>query len=159
MAGCGDAGRAADPSPIPQALPSPNTAPTQAALVPIDGGLTAGGGSYKGLPLGLTNTGEPTVTPVDGVIGLVCIGMSNSNQECADYIEQVDAGRMAGTINPAVRLVNCAVGGHAIERWIDPAYDRDLWGTLPRWWWLRGTFLAHGPVPGQAPWHLCPVGC
>jgi hypothetical protein len=55
--------------------------------------------------------------------------MSNSNQECADYIEQVDAGRMAGTINPAVRLVNCAVGGHAIERWIDPAYDRDLWGT------------------------------
>jgi hypothetical protein len=26
-----------------------------------------------------------------------------------------------------VRIVNCAVGGHAIERWNDPAFDATLW--------------------------------
>lgn len=83
-------------------------------------------GTYKGLWLRLTDNGKPTVTPVDGVIGIVCIGMSNAKQECDEYIVRRN-GEYAASINPAVRVVNCAVGGHAIEKWIDPAFDRTLW--------------------------------
>src|SRR5687767_6220697 len=83
-------------------------------------------GSYKGLPLRLASNGSPVVTAVDGVIGLVCVGMSNASQECADFQSRVRA-QYASQVNPAVRIVNCAVGGHAIERWIDPAYDATLW--------------------------------
>jgi hypothetical protein len=89
-----------------------------------DGSLTPG--SYKGLWLRLIDNGAPSVTPVDGLIGLVCIGMSNSNQECSDFIQRV-AGEYSAEVNPAVRVVNCAVGGHAIERWNDPVEDADLW--------------------------------
>lgn len=85
-------------------------------------------GTYKGLWLRLVDNGAPTVTPVDGVIGVVCIGMSNSNQECADFITRRN-GEYATAINPAVRVVNCAVGGHAIEKWNDPASDGALWNS------------------------------
>ena len=89
-----------------------------------DGSSTPG--SYKGLPLRLADNGAPTVTPVDGVIGLVCVGMSNGNQECAAYLQAV-RGSWASEVNPQVRVVNCAVGGHAVERWMDAAYDSVLW--------------------------------
>lgn len=82
--------------------------------------------TYKGLPLQLVNHGTPTVTAVDGKIGVVCVGMSNGNQECADFIERFAAG-YALAAAPGITIVNCAVGGHAIERWNDPAYDADLW--------------------------------
>jgi lysophospholipase L1-like esterase len=74
----------------------------------------------------LVDTGEPQVTPVDGRIGLVCVGMSNANQECSAFISLVNGTGAAGR-NPQVVVVNCAVGGHAIERWIDPAFDDALW--------------------------------
>ena len=94
---------------------------------PIDRGDDPGTpGSYKGLRLRLTDNGEPVVTAVDGIIGVVCVGMSNGNQECADFIQRVRGG-FAAEVNPAVRVVNCAVGGHAVERWNDPAYDETLW--------------------------------
>lgn len=83
-------------------------------------------GSYKGLPLRLAINGEPTVTAVDGRIAVICVGMSNSNQECADFRTRL-RGEYAAEVNPAVRVINCAVGGHAIERWIDPAFDATLW--------------------------------
>jgi len=82
--------------------------------------------TYKGLVLSLVDNGRPTVTAVDGVIGVVCVGMSNANQECQDFQERV-AGEYAGEISPALRVVNCAVGAHAVEKWIDPAYDGVLW--------------------------------
>jgi hypothetical protein len=63
---------------------------------------------------------------VDGVIGVVCVGMSNANQECGTWIQQVGTV-WAGEVSAAVKLVNCAVGGHAIERWNDPAFDATLW--------------------------------
>ncbi|MDX1660744.1 MAG: hypothetical protein R3326_03045 [Gemmatimonadota bacterium] len=98
-----------------------------AVAFPIDRGEDpAAPDTYKGLPLRLVDTGEPTVTSVDGVIGLVCVGMSNGHQECADFQARLEAG-LVGGVNPAVRVVNCAVGGHAIERWIDPAEDAELW--------------------------------
>ncbi len=102
--------------------PDPNDATTPVAIDHPGAPAT----TYKGLPLRLAATGAPTVTPVDGVIGVVCIGMSNANQECDEWIAQLAAGWSA-EVNPAVRLVNCAVGGHAIEKWIDPAFDAELW--------------------------------
>ena len=33
----------------------------------------------------------------------------------------------ASEVNAAVRVVNCARGGHAIEKWIDPGFDSALW--------------------------------
>lgn len=96
-----------------------------AAPVPIDhppSGIT----TYKGLPLALVDNGAPLVTPVDGVVGVVCVGMSNGNQECEELINQL-GGAWGNAVDPAVRVVNCAVGGHAIEKWIDPQYDHALW--------------------------------
>lgn len=89
-----------------------------------DGAATPG--SYKGLPLRLVDHGSPTVTPVDGVVGVVCVGMSNAAQECNAYLTAV-RGSWAGEVNPQVRVANCAVGNHAVERWNDPAYDGVLW--------------------------------
>jgi hypothetical protein len=83
-------------------------------------------GSYKALPLRLADSGEPVVTAVDGVIGVVCVGMSNAQQECAAFVDRV-RGPWAGEVDPRVRVANCAVGGHAIERWNDPAFDDRLW--------------------------------
>jgi len=57
---------------------------------PIDRGDDAGTpGTYKGLWLRLAANDEPVVTAGDGVIGLVCIGMSNGNQECVEFIQRV----------------------------------------------------------------------
>ena len=94
---------------------------------PIDRGDAPGTpGTYKGLWLRLVEHSAPTVAAVDGVIGVVCIGMSNGNQECTELIQQL-AGAWQSEVRPEVHVVNCAVGGHAIERWNDPAYDGTLW--------------------------------
>lgn len=95
---------------------------------PIDRGDdgTTTPGTYKGLPLRLVDNGAPDVTPVDGVIGVICVGMSNANQECAALLAGL-GGEWADQVDPEVRVVNCAVGGRAIERWIDPAFDDVLW--------------------------------
>jgi len=95
---------------------------------PIDRGDvgTQTPGTYKGLWLRLVDNGAPAVTAVDGIIGVVCVGMSNANQECSEYINRL-GGEYAAAVNQAVRVVNCAVGGHAIERWNDPTYDATLW--------------------------------
>lgn len=106
--------------------PDPSPGPDVTSPVPVDQQAGGSFSTYKGLPLRLLDTGSPVVSAVDGIIGVVCIGMSNSNQECADYRIRVE-GEFAAAINPAIRVVNCAVGGHAIERWIDPAFDATLW--------------------------------
>jgi hypothetical protein len=103
--------------------------PDVSSPFPIDRGDEGSGtpGTYKGLPLRLADTGQPTVTPVDGIIGVVCLGMSNAAQECGAY-HTLLVQSWRPQVNPAVQVVNCAVGGHAIERWIDPAFDAALWG-------------------------------
>jgi hypothetical protein len=83
-------------------------------------------GTYKGLPLRLVSRPAPVVSPVDGAIGVVCLGMSNGAQECGRWMEQV-AGAWRAEVRSEVRIVNCAVGGHAIERWNDPSFDGLLW--------------------------------
>ena len=101
--------------------------PDTDAPFPIDRGSEADTpGTYLGLPLELVDNGAPTVTSVDGVLGVVCIGMSNSSQECGDFIDKLQRGTL-GPVNSEVAVVNCAVGGNAIERWNDPANDPNLW--------------------------------
>jgi hypothetical protein len=94
---------------------------------PIDrGGEPNAPGNYKGLPLRLVERATPTITPVDGIIGVVCVGMSNGAQECNRWIQQA-TGPWQGEVSAAVRIVNCALGGHAIERWNDGSFDGVLW--------------------------------
>ncbi len=119
-------GSGADPvAPVASSNPP---GPDTTQPFPLDRGDDGVGtpGTYKALALRLTDNGTPVVTPVDGVIGVVCIGMSNANQECTDYISRLRS-QYADEVNPAVRIVNCAVGGHAIERWIQPNDDAALW--------------------------------
>ncbi len=102
------------------------------AVQPLDATAT----TYKGLPLALVDTGEPSVTASDGVIGVVCVGMSNARIECDAWIEKL-AAEWANEVSTAVRVVNCSLGGHAIEKWIDPQFDDTLWDacrtrTVPR---------------------------
>ncbi len=93
---------------------------------PLDMGDAPGTpGTYKGLPLRLVDNGSPQVTPVDGTIGVVCIGMSNATQECSAYISAL--GHELTGHSAQVEVVDCAVGGHAIEKWADPAFDHSLW--------------------------------
>jgi hypothetical protein len=108
--------------------PGPPPGPDTSTPFPLDRGDDGAStpGTYKGLWLRLTDNGEPRVTAVDGVVGLVCIGMSNGNQECSAYITAV-RGAWAGEVSPQVRVANCAVGGRAVESWMDPAYDSLLW--------------------------------
>jgi len=53
-------------------------------------------------------------------------------------------------VNAAVRVINCAVGGHAIERWNDAAEDADLWDRC-----VTETLPAAGVRPDQVRvlWH------
>lgn len=111
--------------PDPVGLPPGHDTSTPFPLDRGDDGASTPG-SYKGLPLRLVTQAAPQVTPVDGVIGLVCIGMSNGNQECSELIMQT-TGAWRAEVNPAVRIVNCAVGGHAIEKWNEPSSDGSLW--------------------------------
>jgi|GEM_PF-1024899 len=117
-----------------EAATQPPVQPEAQTAVPVSGDSDTpiplgwnSSAAYKGLSLALQENSAPTVTPVDGLIGVVCVGMSNAFQECGDFIEKIEAGAFDGQINPQVRFVNCAVPGRAIEFWNDPQYDRKLW--------------------------------
>ncbi|MFN0251878.1 MAG: hypothetical protein ACKV2T_33690 [Kofleriaceae bacterium] len=131
-AGCGsDTATAGDDAPTPDAEVQPMPVDVTTPF-PIDGAtLPNAPDTYKGLALELVNNGAPTVTALRGVIGVVCIGMSNSNQECGDFIAKLGT-TFAGQYNAEIRILNCAVGGHAIERWNDPAFDATLWDACIR---------------------------
>lgn len=122
------AGLAAGCGANPSAPVSPSAAIDTTSPYPLDRGASAPGApaTYKELPLSLADNGEPAVHAVDGLIGMVCIGMSNAAQECADFVQRRQT-TLQSAINPEVVVVNCAVGGRAIEDWIDPASDAVLW--------------------------------
>jgi len=115
--------------------------------IPLDLNSSA---TYKGLSLILQDNGAPTVTSVEDVIGVVCIGMSNGNQECGDFIRKWEQGAFTGKINPQVRFVNCAVGGRAIEHWNNPQLDPKLWDAC-----IQQKIPAAGLRPDQirVVWH------
>lgn len=116
----------ADGATGPDAGPPPG--PDTSSPFPLDRGDDGAStpGTYRGLWLRLTDNGSPHVTAVDGVIGLVCVGMSNGNQECSAFINAV-RGAWAAEVSAKVRVANCAVGGQAVEAWMDPARDSLLW--------------------------------
>ena len=82
--------------------------------------------TYKGLDLVLVDNGSPDINNRDEIIGMVCIGMSNAAQECDRYIQAIRTV-FADEVGSNIRLINCALGGHAIERWNDPEFDATLW--------------------------------
>ena len=84
--------------------------------------------SYKGLQLALTDNGDPELNNTSGktLTLMVCIGMSNAYQECEKFIRGVNEA-WVDQVRPEIKVVNCAKGGHAIEKWNDPAYDDVLW--------------------------------
>lgn len=129
----------------PTSQPTPNSSETIPVPLDLNSSVT-----YKGLSLTLQDNGTPTVTPVGGVIGVVCIGMSNANQECGAFIEKWEQGVLAGKINPQVRFVNCAVGGNAIEAWNNSQRDSELWDAC-----LQQKIPAAGLRPEQVRvvWH------
>ncbi|MEM8484045.1 MAG: T9SS type A sorting domain-containing protein [Bacteroidota bacterium] len=78
--------------------------------------------SYYGLHGGLVDNGTPTVTATNGKIVIVAISMSNGFQEYNRFIELYENHP---DMADQIELVNCAVGGSAIERWIET--NNDLW--------------------------------
>jgi hypothetical protein len=129
LASCGgseDAPDGGNPPPGGGGPPPPGGSDTQVPF-PIDrGGAPGAPTTYKTLPLALTASSEPIVMPVAGVIGVICIGMSNARAECDRFILRMDRGEFLGVAS-SVRFVNCAVDGYAIERWIDPADNAVTW--------------------------------
>lgn len=62
----------------------------------------------------------PVITPVDGVVGVVSLGMSKAREEWAAFVEMAAA---RDDLDPAIHFANGAVSGHTIAMWADPAND------------------------------------
>ena len=77
--------------------------------------------TYYGLPGGLVDNGVPTVTPTNNKIIIIAISMSNGFQEFNRFIELY---RNHPDVENQIELVNCAVGGSALERWLT---ENTLW--------------------------------
>ena len=135
VAGLGACDSGLDPNPGDGSPPGLDVT----TVFPIDRGDegTETPGKYKGLWLRLADNGEPSVTPVGGVIGVVCLGMSNAKQECGDFIARITS-HWISDVSVEVRVMNCGRSGHAIERWIDPEYDDALWNICKAGLWLVG---------------------
>lgn len=104
---------------------------------PVALDLLAPGATWHGYPGGLADNGTPTVTPVNGRIVIVAISMSNGFMEMNRFIERyADHPEVASRIG----LVNCAKGGHALERWLSMA---SLWDEC------RQKIQAAGFTPAQ----------
>ena len=88
-------------------------------MIPLD--VMQAGDTYYGLPGGLVDNGVPTVTPSNGKIIIIAISMSNGYQEFKQFIELYENHPDK---NPDVEFENCAVGGSALERWLE---GEDLW--------------------------------
>ncbi len=62
----------------------------------------------------------PAVTPVDGVVGVVSLGMSNAKEEWSAFVDLASA---RSDLAPLLRFANGAVSGHTMAMWADPAND------------------------------------
>ncbi len=78
--------------------------------------------TYYGLHGGLVDNGEPTVTATNGKIVIIAISMSNGFQEYNRFIELYENHP---DMAEQIHLINCAVGGSALERWLET--NTDLW--------------------------------
>ena len=109
-------------------------------LAGFAGGLYPGGASVRpelhegqGVVLAtgtvLPRGADGSPDPVDGLIGMISVGMSNSSQEfdggSQTFKPRADADP---TKNPHVVIVNGAQGGQPATAWTDPASS--VWGVL-----------------------------
>ena len=78
--------------------------------------------SYYGLHGGLVDNGAPTVTATNGKIVIIAISMSNGFQEYNRFIELYENH---ADMSDQIELINCAVGGSALERWLET--NNELW--------------------------------
>ncbi len=109
---------------ITQAQPADCTR-TSTGRTPIN---DLGTGTYHGYEAGLYPGSNsippgyaeqaPPIVPVDGIVGVISVGMSNTSQEFGKLIE-IAAGD--AEINPAVRLVNGAQPGMDANKIANPA--------------------------------------
>lgn len=88
---------------------------TESTLEPIALDLMSASQLYHGLAGGLVDNGAPVVTPSNGRIVIVAISMSNGFLEFQRFIELYGGHP---EVAPQIGLVNCAKGGHALERWL-----------------------------------------
>ena len=86
--------------------------------------LMGPGDTYYGLHGGLVDNGVPGVTATNGKIVIIAVSMSNGFQEFDRFIELYEGH---ADVSTQVELVNCAVGGMALERWVDGDGAQDLW--------------------------------
>ena len=77
--------------------------------------------TYYGLPGGLVDNGIPTVTASNNKIIIIAISMSNGFQEFSRFIELY---KNHPDVSNQIELINCAVGGSALERWLT---EDSLW--------------------------------
>ena len=91
------------------------------------GGLYPGGSNTR--PAAHTEAGlaaAATVTPVDGQICLISIGMSNTYQKWAMFMTE-GVGSVPD-LNPALTVANGAVGSHPVDTTADP--DHPVWAHI-----------------------------
>ncbi len=95
---------------------------------PIDRGDDGLGtpGKYKGLWLRLFDNGRPLISRFEDQVGVVCVGVSETADECADFIARINSHWLGDVAND-VRVLNCGRREFGLEQWIDPDYDFELW--------------------------------
>jgi hypothetical protein len=101
--------------------------------------------------------GDGQVDLNSGKIGLVSVGMSNTNYEF-DAFQKLAGGEE--TINPQLVLVNGALGGQTADKWVDPNAIawQELHNTLERYGltdqqvqvaWVKETLTRGGDFPAK----------
>src|SRR3989304_6125931 len=115
-----------------------DTDPLTYAATGIIGGLYTGGSNTR--PVGHQSAGltaASQITPLDssgasdanGKIGMISIGMSNTSMEYGTFMTLANADPLK---NPKVKLVNGALSGSTIDKWItpgDPTYPI-IWANV-----------------------------
>ncbi|MEZ4700761.1 MAG: hypothetical protein R2834_10560 [Rhodothermales bacterium] len=88
-------------------------------MIPLD--MMGPNDTYYGLKGGLVDNGTPTVETADGKIIIIAISMSNGFQEFSRFIDLYEGHP---DVSDQIVLINCAVGGSALERWLS---EQTLW--------------------------------
>lgn len=86
----------------------------------------------------LPRTPSGAIDPVNGLVGLISIGMSNTTQEFSHFMANISGDPR---LHPRLRLVDGAQGGQGAALWIDP--------NAPTWQVLANRLAAAGVAPAQ----------
>jgi hypothetical protein len=88
-------------------------------MIPLD--MMGPNDTYHGLKGGLVDNGEPTVEAAGDKIIIIAISMSNGFQEFSRFMDLYEGHPDA---SDKIVLINCAVGGSALESWLS---EQTLW--------------------------------